>query len=60
MMGHMKLHEISTSDLRRILRATEKDAGADSMEAGVLRRELIRREQRIREKRLRSRKGARK
>ena len=59
MMGRMKLHEISTPDLRRILRATEQDAGFDSMEARVLRRELTQREQQARRVRRRSRKGAR-
>ncbi len=42
----MKLTEIPTADLRRILRATERAAGPDSVEARILRRELAKREQR--------------
>ena len=51
----MKLNKITTPELRRILRATERDAGRDSIEARILRRELVKREQQARKKR---RKGA--
>lgn len=44
----MRLSAIPTRQLRRILRATEREAGPDSLEVRVLRRELVRREQRRR------------
>jgi hypothetical protein len=47
----MKLNEVPTAELQRILRATERDAGPDSMEARILRRELVKREQQARRKR---------
>jgi len=53
----MKLHEIPTPELRRILRATERDAGADSMEARILRRELVKRKSRPRQAPRRRRRG---
>jgi hypothetical protein len=40
----MKLRDVPTTELRRILRATERDAGPDSVEARTLRRELVKRE----------------
>ena len=52
-MGGMKLNDIPTPKLRRILRATEQAAGPDSMEVRVLRRELVRREQQTRQARRR-------
>lgn len=58
-MGGMKLDNIPTPELRRILRATEDDAGPDSMEARVLRHELVKRGQRRRQKRRRGKKGGR-
>ena len=54
----MKLHDIPTPELRRVLRATEQDAGSDSMEARMLRRELVKREQRSRQKRRAHREGS--
>jgi hypothetical protein len=58
-MGSMKPNELTTPELRRILRATEGDAGPDSMEARILRRELVKREQRSRQKRRTRREGRR-
>ena len=52
MLGGMKLQDIPTSELRRVLRATERDAGPDSMEARVLRQELAKREHPARQHRL--------
>jgi hypothetical protein len=53
----MKLHDIPTTELRRILRATERDAGPGSVEVRVLRRELTRREQQRRQERRKRRGG---
>ncbi len=39
----MKIKDLSTSRLRRILRATERDVGPESVEARIMRRELTRR-----------------
>jgi hypothetical protein len=55
----MKLNDIPMPELRRILCATERDAGPDSMEARVLRRELVRRGQQTRQKRRKHREGER-
>jgi hypothetical protein len=55
-MGGMKLNDIPTPKLQCILRATEQDAGSDSMEARILRRELTKRQRRSRQKR-RNRRG---
>lgn len=44
----MKLSDIPTPELLRILHATERDTGPDSVETRILRRELVRREQAIR------------
>lgn len=41
----MRLSEIPTLKLRRIVKATEQVAGAESESAAILRRELLRREQ---------------
>lgn len=45
----MNLNEISTPELRRILRATERAAGPDSTEARIFRRELAKRGQQTRQ-----------
>ena len=41
----MKLTDVPTPELRRILRATEKAEGPESVEARIFRRELDRRKQ---------------
>ena len=58
-MGSMKLTDIPTQELRRILHATERAVGADSSEAEILRRELTKRQQRARDGRRRRRRGRR-
>lgn len=40
----MKLNEISTPELTRVIAATSRDAGPDSREVRILERELERRE----------------
>ncbi|NLX55878.1 MAG: hypothetical protein GXY58_12250 [Planctomycetaceae bacterium] len=46
----MKLSEIQTDELLDILRATEKTAGVKSVEAAIIRREVIRRANRDQQK----------
>lgn len=43
MIAGMKVKDVPTSQLRRILRATERAVGTDSTEARIIRRELVRR-----------------
>jgi len=42
----MKIEELTTTELRRAIRATQADLGSNAVEVRILRRELLRREQR--------------